>query len=127
MKPFCAIHELEAINPLCEASILVICAGGGGIAVHYLADGSIEGVEAVIDKDLTAALLAVALQADGLLLLTDVDAVYQDWSQPEAQRIRTIDRETARQLKLPAGSMAPKVERKWVILRELVNLKRLTS
>jgi carbamate kinase len=105
-----AILELEAIKTLREAGNVVICAGGGGIAVQRLADGTIEGVDAIVDKDLTAGLLATTLKADILLFLTDVDAVYRNWLRSDAERIKSIDRETAKHLRLPEGSMAPKVE-----------------
>ncbi len=58
--------------------MIVICVGGGGIPV-LVDDGHLRGVEAVVDKDLSAALLASALDADALLMLTDVDAVYIGW------------------------------------------------
>ncbi len=61
---------------LVDARVLVICAGGGGIPVSIGEDGAIRGVEAVIDKDHCAALLATELNADALLILTDVPAVY---------------------------------------------------
>jgi carbamate kinase len=71
------IIGLDAIKALLDADHCVICAGGGGIPVMRNADGDMEGVEAVIDKDRTSALLALGLDADALLLLTDVAAVVQ--------------------------------------------------
>src|SRR5215207_1765841 len=70
-----AIVELETIRLLVDAGVLVICAGGGGVPVIAAGDGTLSGVEAVVDKDLAAALLAIELDADALLLLTDVPAV----------------------------------------------------
>jgi carbamate kinase len=103
------ILELTAIRMLLEAGLVVVCAGGGGIPVVIDASGAIRGVEAVIDKDLAAALLACELDADALLLLTDVDAVYADW--PAATRpIRSATPAALRGLSFAAGSMAPKVE-----------------
>jgi carbamate kinase len=67
-----AILELGTIRLLLDAGVVVVCAGGGGIPVAVDADLVVRGVEAVVDKDLTAALLATALGADALLLLTDV-------------------------------------------------------
>ena len=77
------IRELSVIELCLEAGVLVVCAGGGGIPVMDT-DHGLRGVEAVIDKDRTAALLAEKLNADVLLLLTDVDAVYEDW--PDRRR-----------------------------------------
>ena len=104
-----AIRELRTISLLLEAGVIVVCAGGGGIPVVPDASGAPVGVEAVIDKDLTAALLARELGADWLLLLTDVPAIYRDWPGREAP----IDRIAARELRaldLAAGSMGPKAE-----------------
>ncbi len=89
---------------------LVVCAGGGGIPVVVTPAGSIRGVEAVIDKDLATALLATELQADALLLLTDVDAVYTNWNTPEAQPIQAITPQQLRNYSFAPGSMQPKVE-----------------
>jgi carbamate kinase len=103
------IRELGAIRRLVEAGVTVICAGGGGIPVVATPGGGLRGVEAVIDKDLTAALLADVLAADALLLLTDVDAVYEDW--PARERpIRRATPEALRARPFAAGSMGPKVE-----------------
>jgi carbamate kinase len=103
------IVELTTIELLVRAGVLVVCAGGGGIPVTADASGY-RGVEAVIDKDLTAALLAVELDADVLLLLTDVDAVYASWGTRAQRRIPAADPSTIRALDLPAGSMGPKAE-----------------
>src|SRR5690606_29898124 len=73
------VVEIGAIHLLVEAGVVVICAGGGGVPVVIAPSGACYGVEAVVDRDLTAALLARELQADLLLLLTDVDAVLLDW------------------------------------------------
>ena len=80
--------ELPLIRVLLEAGALVVCAGGGGIPVVANASGALRGVEAVVDKDLTAALLARAVDADALLLLTDVDAVTDGFGTPDARPIR---------------------------------------
>jgi len=101
--------ELDTIRLLMRQGVTVVCAGGGGIPV--VDDGSgLRGVEAVVDKDLTAAVLAQAVGADALLLLTDVDAVIDRYGTPQA---RPIHRITSRELHIrsfPAGSMGPKVE-----------------
>ncbi|MBO0832692.1 MAG: carbamate kinase [Actinobacteria bacterium] len=102
--------ELPLIRTLLASGALVICAGGGGIPVMAAADGRLHGVEAVIDKDLTAALLALALDADALLLLTDVDAVIDRFGTPAARPIRRATVGELRSLGLPAGSMGPKAE-----------------
>ncbi|MBE7385669.1 MAG: carbamate kinase [Leptolyngbya sp. SIO1E4] len=104
------IVELAAIELLVRAGALVICVGGGGIPVITTPTGSIHGVEAVIDKDLAAALLATSLSADALLLLTDVDAVYADWGTPQAQPLHHVSPQQLRQYSFTAGSMAPKIE-----------------
>ncbi len=105
-----AIVEMAAIRLLVGAGVTVICAGGGGIPVVRDAAGARRGVAAVIDKDLASALLARELGADGLVMLTDVPAVYLDWPAP---RQRPIARATPAELRartFAEGSMAPKVE-----------------
>jgi carbamate kinase len=104
------ILELATIKLLLAHGVLVICAGGGGIPVAVTEDGAIGGVEAVIDKDRAAALLAEGLEADALLLLTDVDAVYRNWGDRDAAPISDLSPETAATLRLAPGSMGPKVE-----------------
>jgi carbamate kinase len=104
------ILEIPAIEALLRVGVVPICAGGGGIAVSLMADGSLSGVEGVIDKDLTSALLATQLEASCLLLLTDVDAVYAGWGGDRQTAVARLDRAAAAQLYLGEGSMAPKVE-----------------
>lgn len=104
------IVELATIRLLVDHGVTVTCVGGGGIPVVPDGLGGLRGVEAVIDKDLAAALLATELHADALLLLTDVDAVYADWGTAEARPIRQTTPGALRALDLPAGSMGPKVE-----------------
>jgi carbamate kinase len=104
------ILELGAIHLLVQSGVLVICVGGGGIPIVVTATGGIRGVEAVIDKDLAAALLAASLKVEALLLLTDVDAVYTDWGTSAAQPLNRIPPEQLRQYSFASGSMAPKVE-----------------
>jgi carbamate kinase len=105
-----AIVEMATIRLLVDHGITVICSGGGGIPVVADGAGGLRGVEAVIDKDLSAALLATELDADALLLLTDVDAVYADLGTDAQRAIRTTTPADLRALQLPAGSMGPKVE-----------------
>jgi carbamate kinase len=104
------IFEIGVIELLVNQGVIVICAGGGGIPVIPRKDGSLIGIEAVIDKDLASALLARELKADALLMLTDVDAVYKAWSEPGARAIRRIAPHAMRKFVFAAGSMAPKVE-----------------
>ena len=102
--------ELPLIRVLLEAGALVVCAGGGGIPVVADASGALRGVEAVVDKDLTAALLARLVDADALLLLTDVDAVIDGFGTPDARPIRHATPGQLRARSFAAGSMGPKVE-----------------
>ncbi|MCP5043260.1 MAG: carbamate kinase [bacterium] len=104
------ILELGVIELLLENGVIVICAGGGGIPVVCRDDGQLLGVEAVIDKDAASALLARELGAQALLMLTDVEAVYKDWGEPDGAAIRRISTDEIRRYPFAAGSMAPKVE-----------------
>jgi carbamate kinase len=104
-----AIVELEAIERLVDADAVVVCAGGGGIPVVSTAGGR-RGVEAVIDKDLTAALLAEAIGAHKLIMLTDVPYVERDWGTDRATPIEASTPAELRRLPFAAGSMGPKVE-----------------
>jgi carbamate kinase len=104
------ILEIRVISLLVERGVVVICGGGGGIPVIARKDGSLIGIEAVIDKDRASALLANQLGADMLLLLTDVEAVYLNFGTPEAQRIRSVGAATLMADQFAAGSMRPKIE-----------------
>ncbi len=104
------IPDLRVLRLLLDAGVTVICAGGGGIPVLRSPDGSLIGVEAVIDKDAASALLAAELDADALLLLTDVDGVYDDWGTRRQRRLDRLSRAEAQARTFPAGSMGPKVE-----------------
>jgi carbamate kinase len=108
------IFEIEAIKALLDQDCVVICAGGGGIPTSYTdepapAGRRLEGVEAVIDKDLASALLAIDLEADVLAIVTDVDAVYADWGTPEQRAIRRASPESLAGSEFAEGSMGPKV------------------
>jgi carbamate kinase len=105
-----AIPELPAIADLLSAGSTAVCCGGGGIPVVRDADGVLHGVVAVVDTDLTSALLATQLGADVLVLLTDVDAVHSDHGTEHGIPIRHATAEQLRQLRFPAGSMGPKVQ-----------------
>ena len=103
------IFEIRPIRMLVEAGVIVVCAGGGGIPTMFDADGKLQGVEAVIDKDLAAALLAEQLGADLLVIATDVDGVYTGWGTAEQAKLGSVTAEQIENLELPAGSMGPKV------------------
>jgi carbamate kinase len=104
------IVQLRAIERLAEAGFLVVCTGGGGIPVVEEAAGGQRGVEAVIDKDLASALLAIDLNVDALVLATDVDAVYVDYGAPTQRPISQATPAELRGRDFAAGSMGPKVE-----------------
>ena len=108
------IFGIDVIRMLLEQGVLVICAGGGGIPTTYTADPSpagrrLRGVEAVIDKDLASALLAIEIGADALLIVTDVDAVYTGWGTPDQRPIRNATPAELSAQGFAAGSMGPKV------------------
>jgi carbamate kinase len=107
------IHESGIIRRLVDAGTLVIACGGGGIPVYRDAGLGLEGLNAVVDKDLAAAVLACDLDATLLLILTDVDAVYADYGTPQQRALRTLPVSEAERLDdagaFGEGSMAPKV------------------
>lgn len=102
------VHELRTIDILVKLGVVVVCSGGGGIPVVRDSHGGLRGVEAVIDKDLSAALLGSRLAADVLLLLTDVPGIFEDWPEPARRLIRSLPPRHLDELELDAGSMAPK-------------------
>ena len=104
------IIEVKEISSILKHGTTVICAGGGGIPVVREVDGELRGVDAVVDKDLTTALLAVLLKADRLLLLTDVANVERDYGTSRAHAIGQTTVGALRELDFAAGSMGPKVE-----------------
>jgi carbamate kinase len=104
------VVEIDTIRFLVHQGVTVTCTGGGGIPVVPDGSGGLRGVEAVIDKDLAATVLARELGADALLLLTDVDAVYEAWGTDASHPIGRTTSRLLRGLDLPAGSMGPKVE-----------------
>jgi carbamate kinase len=105
-----AFLEITTIRLLVSAGVVVVCSGGGGIPVAVTPAGGLVGVEAVIDKDLAAALLASCIDADALLLLTDVAAVLDGWGGPAARPIRKMYAQSTEPDAFPAGSMGPKIE-----------------
>jgi carbamate kinase len=107
------IVELAAIRELLASGSLVVCSGGGGVPVTR-SRGALSGIDAVIDKDLAAALLATELGADALLILTDVPRAYIGYGTPEQQALGHVTasemRAYAAEGQFKAGSMGPKVE-----------------
>jgi len=108
-----AIRELPSIRRLLDASSVVIACGGGGAPIYDDPRLGWEGLDAVVDKDLAAAVLARDLRADLLLILTDVDAVYADWGTPLQRALPRLTIEQAVQMdregSFGEGSMAPKI------------------
>jgi carbamate kinase len=108
------VLEKDVIRRLMEWGVIVIALGGGGIPVRVRNGRTVEGVEAVIDKDRASAVLAIALGVDDLLISTDVDHVYLDYRKPSQ---RPLTRATVEQMQgycvqghFPPGNMGPKVE-----------------
>src|SRR5579862_5401843 len=108
-KPL-GLVEIETVRSLADSGVLVVCGGGGGVPVTRSDGGELTGVEAVVDKDLTAAELAITLKADRLLVLTDVPAIILDYGRPDARPIPAIDADALAAMTFPAGSMGPKAE-----------------
>jgi len=108
-----AIRELPAIKRLVESNMVVVACGGGGAPVYEHPTLGWEGIDAVVDKDLAAAVLARDLGAELLLILTDVDAVYADWGTPSQRPLRrlSVDEAVAMDARkaFGEGSMAPKI------------------
>ena len=102
---------LESIRLLLEHGSLVVAAGGGGIPVALDVDGhSLRGVDAVIDKDLCSGLLARQLEADCLVIATDVEAVFVDWGLPPQRALKRVTPQSLSSHVFPHGSMGPKVQ-----------------
>jgi carbamate kinase len=106
-----AVVELEPVRQLLDAGVIAVACGGGGIPVVER-DGRLDGVDAVIDKDLASGLLAKELSATRLVVLTDVPALFRAYRTPEQTEIRELTPDEAEELApdLPDGSMRPKVE-----------------
>ncbi|MFU8874040.1 carbamate kinase [Micromonospora sp. SL4-19] len=108
------VLDAPAVAALLSAGFVVVASGGGGVPVVRDPDGTLRGVEAVIDKDLSAALLGQAIQASVLAIATDVDAVTVDWGTPRARPLGAVGvgelRGLAAEGHFADGSMGPKVE-----------------
>jgi len=104
----------RAIRHLLDNGVIVISAGGGGIPVYINGSGYLEGVEAVIDKDFAASLIAREEGVDLFVILTGVDRVYENFGTPDARPLRVMDLTRARAMleagQFPPGSMAPKIK-----------------
>jgi carbamate kinase len=124
------VVELDAVRRLADAGAVVIACGGGGIPVVRRGE-RLTGVDAVIDKDRASALLARGLDAERLLILTEVPAVYQSFGEPDQEEVRTLSADEARALlpELAEGSMRPKVEAALAFGREtlITNFEALES
>ncbi|MGX9523087.1 carbamate kinase [Vibrio mediterranei] len=103
------VLEIKAIRDLLEREHLIICGGGGGAPVIEK-DGAYVGFEAVIDKDMTAALIAEEIGAEHLLILTDGEYVCLNWGKPDEQKLEQVTPQEMRDYNFPAGSMGPKVD-----------------
>ena len=123
-----AVLELEPIRTLLESGALVVAAGGGGIPV-IARDGRHDGVDAVIDKDHASALLASALGADRLVILTQVPAVYTGFGTDEQRALDELvpGHDDGLIESLPAGSMRPKVEAAFRFVSETGGEALITS
>ncbi|WP_099406167.1 carbamate kinase, partial [Chitinimonas sp. BJB300] len=106
-----SILGLEPICWLLERGAVVIAAGGGGIPVARISGSrKLQGIEAVIDKDLCSSLLAKNLDADCLIIATDIEGVYLDWQQPNQRVLKSASPRLLCAESFATGSMAPKVQ-----------------
>jgi carbamate kinase len=109
-----AILNQKSIAKLARAHEIVIAVGGGGIPVFFAAENKVQGIDAVIDKDLASALLAVGINADKFFILTDVPKVCLNYNTPQEKQIDRMSVKEARQYieegHFAAGSMGPKVK-----------------
>lgn len=103
------VIEANTIRMMIKNGVIVICAGGGGVPVVRDAKGDLIGIEAVIDKDHASALVAKEVNADQLLLLTDVEGVYENWGTDDQRLVAEMNPVDADASRYPAGSMGPKI------------------
>jgi carbamate kinase len=108
------VVEWRAIKALLDAGVVAVAVGGGGVPVVRLANGDLDGVDAVIDKDHASALLGRLVKADTLVIITQIDKVFVRYGQPDAEALDVLPADRARALldagEFPAGSMGPKIE-----------------
>lgn len=108
------IVEKRTIRSVVDSGAVVVCAGGGGIPVYRETDGTLEGVDAVVDKDLASAVLGRDIGADVLYILTSVDRVYLNFNQENQRALETMTVAEAKRWMgeghFPPGSMGPKVQ-----------------
>lgn len=124
------IVEIEAVKHLWNHCIVITC-GGGGIPVIENPDGTLEGVAAVIDKDFAAELLAEKVNADILMILTEVEKVAINFNKPNQQDLSKLTlveaAKYAEEGQFPAGSMLPKVEAAMKFVRAYPNKKAIIT
>lgn len=108
------VMEYEAIKAMADAGVLVIAVGGGGVPVIRNAEGELEGVDAVIDKDRASDLLGRLIGADTLVIITQVDKVFANFGQPDQEALDVLPADRAAAMlaegQFPAGSMGPKID-----------------
>lgn len=125
------IVEAEAIKPLLDAAVLTTVSGGGGIPVVANEDGTYTGVEAVIDKDFSAAKLAELVDGDELVILTGVDNVFVNYNTPDQKKLEKVTlSEISAYLEdgqFAAGSMKPKVEAAMAFVERTGRAATITS
>lgn len=124
------IVEIDAVKQLWDSTIVIAC-GGGGIPVVEKIDGTLEGVAAVIDKDLSAELLAEQVDADILMILTEVENVYINFNKPDQKKLENVSlaeaAEYVKEGQFPAGSMLPKVEAAMKFVRAFPQKKAIIT
>ena len=124
------IVEIDAVRQLWDRSIVITC-GGGGIPVVERMDGHLEGVAAVIDKDFAAELLAEEVEADVLMILTEVEKVAINFNKPDQQDLDHLTLADAAKYieegQFPAGSMLPKVEAAMKFVRRYPSKKAIIT
>ncbi len=108
------IKNKNIVERLAKEGKIVVTVGGGGIPVHYTSEGTLKGIDAVIDKDLASSKLAIEIGADEFYILTDVPKVCLHFNTPDEKRLDTISVDEAKQYlqegHFSEGSMAPKVK-----------------